>query len=437
MSTSTATLVLLPKFGNSVESSIIVRWLKQIGESVAEGEALCEVETDKATIEVPSPAAGVLLEQRVAVGDDVPVQTPIALVGDRGRGGMERAPQSVDRGLQPALTRAISPRARNLADRVGLDSTQLVGSGPGGRVIERDVQAALAAQPKLTPLAKSMLAKGGFLAPQSGSGPGGRVLGKDLVEESLPAAPQGNEVSSAIRQPDSETEPGVKAVPITNIRRVIAQRMHASLHTTAQLTQHRTADARQLQALRKRFKASPESLGLRAITINDLMLFAIARTLLQHPELNALFSENTVYLNEAVHLGLAVETPRGLLVPVIRNAHMLSLRDLSSEARRLAEACQTGKATPDQLNGGTFTVSNLGSLGIDSFTPILNLPQVAVLGIGAIALKPIETDDSVAFIPHIGLSLTINHQVVDGAPAARFLQQLAEYIANLDLVLAI
>ena len=189
--------------------------------------------------------------------------------------------------------------------------------------------------------------------------------------------------------------------------------------------------------MRKRFKTSPEALDLRAVTLNDLVLFAVSRALLLHPELNAFFSDNTISVYEDVHLGMAVDTPRGLLVPVIRSAHRLSLRELVLESRRLAEACQRGSITPDQLGGGTFTISNLGSLGIESFTPILNAPQVAILGVGSITLKPIEGDEGVTFIPYISLSLTINHQILDGAPAARFMQQLADHIANLDLVLAI
>jgi pyruvate dehydrogenase E2 component (dihydrolipoamide acetyltransferase) len=456
-----ATTVLLPKFGNSVESSIIVRWLKQVGDAVAVGEPLCEVETDKATMEVPSPAAGILLEQCVAVGDDVPVQTPIAVVGeqesvraqyprqDRGSTPPQSAPpQSAPPQSASTFALSISPRARGLASQLGIDLGQLVGSGPGGRIIERDVQSAIQSQPKLTPLAKAMVEKSGFVPPTSGSGPGGRVLGRDLLEQSLSAereiSGEGSRVvidhdpSPAIyHDPTPSGGEGMISLPLTGTRRIIAKRMLTSLQTTAQLTLHRTADARQLQALRQRFKASPASLGLQGITINDLLLYAVARSLLQHPQLNALFRKDTIEQYEHVQLGIAVDTPRGLLVPVIRNANSLSLRAISQEARRLADVCLQGKAAPDQLSGGTFTISNLGNLGIESFTPILNAPQVAILGVGSIVLKPIESEAGVQFIPHVNLSLTINHQVVDGAPAARFLQQLAEYIANLDLVLAL
>ena len=189
------------------------------------------------------------------------------------------------------------------------------------------------------------------------------------------------------------------------------------------------------KAFRGRLKGSDEALGLRAVNINDLLLFAVARTTPAFPDLNAHFENDSIRQYAAVHLGMAVDTERGLLVPVIRNAEALSVKQLSAEAHRLAEACRRGTARPEELTGGTFTVSNLGALGIESFTPLLNPPQVAILGIGSINLKPVQVEGVVEFIPHIGLSLTIDHQVVDGAPAARFLAQLGRnLLAEIDLL---
>jgi pyruvate dehydrogenase E2 component (dihydrolipoamide acetyltransferase) len=255
-------------------------------------------------------------------------------------------------------------------------------------------------------------------------------MGKDLLgtpSSPQPPSPTGGEEGAG----EFET------IPLAGVRKLIAERMLASLQTTAQLTLSRSADARQLQAYRRRLKESPESLGLRGITINDLVLFAVARTLPQFLALNATLEGQTIRQYRRVQLGMAVDTPRGLMVPVVRDADTRSLRSISQEAARLAQACVAGKVAPDELSGGTFTVSNLGSLGIESFTPVLNVPQVAILGVGAIQLRPVEQAGEVAFIPHLSLSLTINHQVVDGAPAARFLQALAENIANLDVVVAV
>lgn len=447
------TAVILPKLGNTVESSIIARWLKRPGDTVAEGESLVEIETDKSSLEVPSPAAGVLLDTFFAAGDDVPVLTTIAAIGQPGEDASalrgDQRPPPTD-GAAPADHRPltidypaastsgsplpegeharvvfISPRARRLAEQKGIDAAQLAGSGPGGRVIERDVQTALAARPRLTPLARALVEKGGFTPPPDASG---RVTTRDLTPPA-PGAP-------APTVPATAAGAEYEDIPLSNVRRLIAERMLASLQTTAQLTLHASADARQLQTLRTRLKASPEDLGLRGVTVNDLVLFAVSRTLARFPDLNALFLDTTLRRYRPVHLGFAVDTPRGLLVPVIRHADDLSLRVLSQVARRLAQAATDGKAAPDDLSGGTFTVTNLGSLGIESFTPVLNPPQVAILGVGAIHLKPVDVDGEVRFIPSLGLSLTINHQVVDGAPGARFLHTLARNIADLDLVLA-
>jgi pyruvate dehydrogenase E2 component (dihydrolipoamide acetyltransferase) len=477
-----ATAVVMPKQGNSVESCIIVNWKKHAGDTVAVDDVLCEVETDKATMEVPSPVAGTLLATFFKEGDDVPVMTTIAAVGAAGEDATSLAPPEATTapaapvpsapepstpqpetpitvpappasdarvpappadggsGVSAQEPAGVSPRARHLAERKGIDPLNLAGSGPGGRVIERDVQAALAAQPKLTPVAKAMIAEGGYTAPGQGSGPGGRVTSKDLVKgdvsgaQASPApAPATHAGVLARALPEAEE---AEVIPVKGVRKVIAERMLQSLQTTAQLTLHASADARSLQALRARLKASPETMELRGVTINDLVLLAVARTLPQFAGINALFTGDAIHQHKHVQLGIAVDTPRGLMVPVVRQADMLSLRQLSAEAKRLANACLNGKVLPDELNGGTFTVTNLGTFGVEMFTPVLNPPQVAILGVCNIQPKAVDVDGDIQFIPHIGLSLTINHQVVDGAPAARFLQALGQAIAAIDLVLA-
>ncbi len=447
---------IIPKLGNTVESCVIVEWKKAVGEAIAEGETLLDVETDKAVMEVLSPASGVVLAQLYSPGDLAPVLETIAVIGAPGEDWSALAPGKADQpaeepqvqvtappeaaaadaaapSAQTAAAAPLSPRARGLARREGLDATGLAGSGPAGRIIERDVQAALASRPKVSPVAQARLAEGGFIAPKRGSGPGGRVMTRDLqpVEAEKPAA-------KAETAPETRPAPAeeVEVIKLTGVRKVIAERMLASLQTTAQLTLNASADARGLQALRARFKGSDPAFGLQGITINDLILLAAARILPMHPDLNAHFQGDTLSRFAHVQLGMAVDTPAGLMVPVIRNADQLSLRQISAEAKRLAAACQTRRVAPDELRGGTFTVTNLGGLGVESFTPVLNPPEVAILGVGNINLKPVQAGQEVAFVPHIGLSLTINHQVVDGAPAARFLQALARSLAEIDLLLA-
>ena len=447
-----ATAVVMPKLGNTVESSIILNWTKQVGDSVQEGDILCEVETDKATMEVESPVAGTLLGLFFDVGDEVQVLVNIAAIGDPGEdiegfrpdGAGAAAsspvpetsapspdvtqPQSVV--AQPAMAdtngrQRISPRARNLAQNKMLDVTGLQGTGPQGRIIERDILSALQSQPRMTPVARSMVEQGEFVAPERGTGHDGRITKKDLI----PAAP-------AASMAEGAADEVIETIPLKGVRKVIAARMLESMQTTAQLTLNASADARAILAYRKRLKTSDEALGLQSVTIGDLVNYAVARTLPAFPELNAIFIDDAITQYRVVHLGFAVDTPRGLMVPVVRHASAISLRQLADEGHRLADACQTGSIQPDEMSGATFTVTNLGAFGIEHFTPILNPPQVGILGVSNINLKPVMADGDVEFVPHLGLSLTINHQVVDGAPGARFLQALARNLAEIDLLMA-
>jgi pyruvate dehydrogenase E2 component (dihydrolipoamide acetyltransferase) len=421
-----ATPVIMPKQGQSVESCVIVSWKKHAGDAVKAGEILCEVETDKATFEVESPAEGTLLAIFHEQGADVPVLAPIAVIGKPGenidtlRGASAGpgpaaaapVPSAVPLAAPATATAAAaaappsdgklkaSPRARARAASMGVSLVGLRGTGPGGRVIERDVMAA-----------------------QPGASQPGAAAHQQVSRPSAPALPS--------------TTDDVREVKVTGIRKIISERMLASLQTTAQLTMHTAADARTLQSMRKKFKESPESMGLRDVTINDMVLYAASRVLTGYPEMNALFSGDTLRLHSSVHLGFAVDTPKGLMVPVIRNAHALSLRDIAKEAARLIAGCRGGGIRPEEMAGGTFTVTNLGTFGVHGFTPVLNAPQVGILGVGAIVPGPVQDPDgATTFIPQIALSLTINHQVVDGAPGARFLQALAADIARFDLLLA-
>ncbi|MCA0454674.1 MAG: 2-oxo acid dehydrogenase subunit E2 [Chloroflexi bacterium] len=435
-----ASAIPMPKLGNTVESTILIGWRKTVGESIAIGETLCDVETDKAAMEVESPVAGTVLALLYNAGDEIPVMVNIAVVGTTGEDISQLIPKpasGIPNPLAPisspttvisqisqptAVTngQAVSPRARNLAARKQIDLRGLQGSGPNGRIIERDVQAAHTTAARLTPVAQSMVNAGDYHPPERGTGAGGRITKRDLIP-------------TASTPPDT----GVEVIPLKGARKIIAARMLESLQTTAQLTMNTSADARALQAYRQRLKASPADMGLQSVTLNDLLLFAVSRTLPRFPDLNSLFIADAIHRHAAVHLGMAVDTDRGLLVPVIRNASTRSLKSLADEAHRLAAASTEGRITPDEMTGGTFTVTNLGSLGIESFTPVLNPPQVAILGVGSIQLKPVDVDGTVNFIPHIGLSLTVNHQVVDGAPAARFLQALAQNLAAIDLLLGL
>jgi pyruvate dehydrogenase E2 component (dihydrolipoamide acetyltransferase) len=464
-----ATVLIMPKQGQSVESCAILGWKKKVGDAVKTGEVVCEVETDKATFEVESPATGTLLAIFHEAGDQVPVLEAIAAIGAPGEDvsslrSASAAPSVAAPATAPAPAArpsaaptaqtasavgpaaigpvtvglaAASPRARALAAAKGVPLDGIAGSGPRGRIIERDVRSALEGRQPLTPAAREKAASLGPAAvPEAGTGIGGRVRAVDIAAGG-PAAPRAAAGGAAAAPAARRAATGTFTdVPVKGVRKLIADRMLASLATTAQLTLNSSAPARQLQELRRLFKESPAELGLAGISINDLVHLVAVRTLLSHPELNATFDGVTIRRYDDVHLGFATDTPRGLVVPVIRNAHSLTLRQLAAEAARLAKGCREGGVKPDELAGGTFTVTNLGALGIESFTPVLNVPQVAILGVCAIRPEAVQDGDEIVFQPRLGLSLTINHQVVDGAPGARFLQALSAAFAGLPALLA-
>lgn len=442
-----ATIVVMPQLGNSVESCIIVEWMIAEGDTVAVDQTLASIETDKSTMEVPSTAEGTVLKLLWEEGDEVPVKDPLIIVGEPGEDisglvpGGDAAPAEADAPAEQAAaapeaaapafateraTGAVSPRARALAASNGVDASAIAeGSGPHGRVIERDVAAAIAAGPVLTSAARAA-----GVSAAEGTGIGGRVSVADAgrTAEVAPAA--------AVAAPAAAADfPGAStSAPLKGVRKVVAKRMMESLTSTAQLTLNTTANAAGILAMRKKVKNADEALGLNKITLNDLVCFAVSRTLLKYPAFNAHLEDGVLTEFEQVHLGFACDTPRGLLVPVIRSAQALGLKAFSDEAKRLAGGAIDGSLSPEFLSGGTFTVSNVGSFGIETFTPVINLPQTAILGVGAITPRPVvAADGTIGVEQRLTLSLTIDHQVIDGADGARFLRDLVAAIENIDV----
>jgi pyruvate dehydrogenase E2 component (dihydrolipoamide acetyltransferase) len=420
-----ATAVEMPKLGNTVEECVVTRWMKHQGDSVANGDAVVEIETDKTIFEVTSPVAGTLLETFFEQGDLVPVFTNLFVIGSPGesvdafrpgsaRSGAFPSPdtaQSLKPTVPPPVPRqaeiyasssaSLSPRARSFAAEHDFDAAGVVGSGPGGRILESDVRKAYHSSPQLAS-AKTHIGTG-----PDGSCADGVILSADLAE------------------PSSK---------ISVLREKIANRMRESLSRTAQYTLNTSANAGGLLNLRSRVKAST---GVPDVNINDLVAFCTIKALLEVTEVNAEFIDGRIHKHSEVHLGFACDTPRGLIVPVVRNAHQLTIAELAVKMEELAGQAVKGTIALDDLSGGTFTISNLGSLGIESFTPLLNPPQVAILGIGAIQLRAIRRAGKVEFIDAISLSLTCDHQIVDGAPGARFLKVVRERIENVESLCAI
>ena len=436
----------MPKQGQSVESCILTEFKKKVGDKVAVGDLLFSYETDKASFEEESKVEGTVLALFFNDGDEIPVLTNVMVIGAEGedieafRPGGEVAAsaapvaqaeeqsttsQPTAVAVAPAATQTpgcgVSPRARALAAEMGINLANVAGSGPGGRIIERDIVAAANSTAKMTPLAKAIALETGAVAPKYGTGLAGAARGADMVAAAPTAAPTA----------DSEVK------PITNMRKIIAKAMHASLQNSAQLTHHLSADARRIMELRKTAKKAVEEGRLATnITLNDLVCFAVIKALKQFPNVNSHFLGDSVRLFKKVHLALAVDTERGLMVPVVKNADDMTIITLAEQLKQIATACRKGSIDPDLLSSeaASFTVSNLGNYGVEMFTPVINLPQSAILGVNTIVPRPKDIAGGVyAFVPHIGLSLTYDHRALDGGEATRFLKQIAIEIENLEI----
>ena len=432
--------VLMPRQGQSVETCILGEWVKKKGDAIKVGDILFSYETDKASFEEDAKVEGILLEVFFAEGDEVPVLVNVAVIGRPGEsvaefrpGGQASAaapePQAADTVAQtvsapeikivaePSGKVKISPRAKHAAEKTHIDYQILHGTGPEGRIIERDIEAAALNAPKLTPLAQEKAKSEGLKAGETTSGLGGKAVAKDLVSY------------NQIYSDDFEVK------KLTNMRKLIAKAMHASLQNSAQLTHHMSADARKIMALRKRFKKDLDAgIITQNITINDLVCFAVIKALRKYPQVNTHFIGDSMRWFKKVHLGLAVDTDRGLMVPAIKNADDLSLEGLSAQMNAIAAQCRKGNVSPELLapEAATFTISNLGNYGVEMFTPVINLPQTAILGVCTIVPRPKDLGDGVyGFVPMIGLSLTYDHQALDGGEATLFLREIKEQIENL------
>ena len=406
--------VIMPKQGQSVETCIITRWFKAPGDRVAEGDILFSYETDKAAFEMEAPASGILLEIFFDDGAEVPVLMNVAVIGNPGEEiksfypGNETSPRKKSQDQEEKRDRIssqdtsekltsppssdnrirISPRAKRLAEEKGINYKDIRGSGPNRRIIISDIENALAER-----------------APSEG------IVPEENVE--------------------------YKEQPLSNVRKLIARSMHTSLQSAAQVTHHMSSDVRRLLDARRKIKVEHASgTGKPDITLNDMICWCVVRALGKFPEVNSHFMGETIRIFSRIHLGFAVDTPRGLLVPVVKNAHELDLLKLSLELKSTADACREGNINPEliQSSAASFTVSNLGNYGVEIFTPVINLPQVAILGVCTIINRPVDLgNNTFGFVPYIGLSLTYDHRAVDGGPATLFLSEIKGQIENFEL----
>jgi len=397
-----ATTVIMPKQGQSVETCIITKWFKQKGESVSAGDILFSYETDKAAFDVESSADGILLDIFFGEGAEVPVLANVAVIG---KSGEETQLFNPDQSLsEPVKTKVevkavvkeentlllsanekirISPRAKRMANDKGLNYDTLQGSGPNGRIIASDIE---------------------------------KVLSLNIITEKTI---QTNGVEFTEQ-------------PLSNVRKLIARAMQSSLQNAAQLTHHMSADVRYLLEARQKIKKQlSKNVSQLDITINDMVCWCVIRALGKFPEANSHFLEDRIKTFYKVHLGIAVDTPRGLMVPTVKNASDMDLVKLSKELKSVADACRKGNINPEliQSTAATFTVSNLGNYGVEMFTPVINLPQAGILGVCTIINRPANIGNNIfGFVPYIGLSLTYDHRAIDGGPATLFLKEIKEQI---------
>lgn len=434
-----ATVVIMPRQGQSVESCVITAFNKKVGDTVEKGEVLFSYETDKSSFDEPAPASGKILAIFREEGDDVPCLENVLVIGEEGEdvssfipkaeGGNESPVEvkeevnkvEVKEEVQVEATSgvgSISPRARLLADKTNADLLKAVPTGPNGRIIERDVQRLVDLG-----LTVSSAAKQNYTESVEGSGINGKVVLNDL-----------NKPAEAV-EVSVDNAPEFEDVKLPNIRKVIAKSMHASLSNMAQLTLNASFDATKLMAMRASLKAGAEAMGLNNITLNDMVLFAVSRVLKNHKDLNAHYLDDKMRYFRNVHLGVAVDTERGLLVPTVFNADKLSLNEMSKITKTVIKEAQSGKINPELLKGASFTVTNLGSLGVESFTPVINPPQTGILGVCTITRRIKQVNGQDVSYPAMGLSLTFDHRALDGAPAAKFLKEVCNALENFDLLL--
>lgn len=398
-----ATAVIMPKQGQSVETCIITKWFRNKGDSISVGDILFSYETDKASFDLESPIDGILLDVFFGDGDEVPVLVNVAVIGKNGeetqsfRQGLflteveakveaevkvETKPDNILQELTDSKIR-ISPKAKKMAHEKGVNYNNMNGSGPNGRIIARDIEKGISGEITGTEIS--------------------HISGSDFTEQ-----------------------------PLSNVRKIIARTMHSSLQNSAQLTHHMSADVRFLLEARQKIKSKLASdKSQQDITLNDMVCWCVIRALEKFPDANGHLLDDRIKSFHKVHLGLAVDTPRGLMVPAVKNAGEMDLIKLSKELKSAAESCKKGNINPEliQSSAASFTVSNLGNYGVEMFTPVINLPQVAILGVCTIINRPAIVGNNIfGFVPFIGLSLTYDHRAIDGGPATLFLKEIKDQI---------
>ena len=380
-----ATQFRLAALGHTMETGRVVEWHVAEGKVVEEGQLLVSIETDKTVVEVNSPVGGTVLRIEGTVDEEYQVGDTLAWIGEDNENIPDKVGVETSPTQEPSSAPRVTPVAERLAERHGIDPSGLTGTGPDGRVTKDDVR---------------------------------RAIESGTTTETL-----------------AEASPGVEINPLVGIRRTTAERLSANWSVAPHVTEGIEVDATAMAALRVNNKKTWQESEAAIPSINDFVLKATANALQTHPELNAALIDNAIHQFQDIHLGVAVEVDAGLVVPVVHDTGSLSLLEIAAAVKRLGARAQSGQLTPEELDRATFTVTNLGHLGIDWFTPVLNPPQCAILGVGRVRKTPAVQGDSIVVRDAMTLVLTFDHRVIDGAPCARFLADLRDQIENPEALL--
>ncbi|TSB47247.1 dihydrolipoamide acetyltransferase family protein [Alkalicoccobacillus porphyridii] len=428
--------IFMPKLSSTMQTGTLLEWLKEEGETVEVGEPLFEIMTDKINIEVEAYEEGTLLKRYIGEDEEVPVNYVIGYIGSKDEEVPEESPGVSgttldDAGTADQVTEKVkettspnqaeekvraTPAARRVAREEYVTLGDITGTGPMGRVQKADVETHVQ-QPKATPLARKLSADRGIeLRSIKGSGSNGKIYRNDV--ENVSANNEAEKVVEAKRKKWSST------------RKMIAKRMAESAFTAPHVTLTTEVDMTASMELRAQLLAPIEEQTGKRLSYTEVIAKAAASALIRHPEMNVSLDGEQIVYHPYVHIGLAVSIPGGLIVPVLKDVDRKGLQALTQEAKQLATDAREGKLQPDSMRGGTFTISNLGMYAVDTFTPIINQPESAILGVGRIQEKPVGMNGAIELRPMMSLSLSFDHRVIDGAPAAAFLTELKQILEH-------
>ncbi|HET7580068.1 MAG TPA: dihydrolipoamide acetyltransferase family protein [Bacillales bacterium] len=398
--------VIMPKMGMSMEEGTVVEWLKKEGQFVEKEEPVAVISSEKITKEIEAPVKGYLIKIEADQDDTVAVGKPIGFIGERGEQVTDST--SADRGNETSKQVAATAEAPEKPDQRR--------SQPAKKKV------------RISPAAKKMAKPHGIVIEElEGTGPGGRITKED-VENAIHSVDSTEPNPQAERKANGQDKQPEQLIPWTGMRKVIAARMQSSLSDSAQLTITMKADVTQLVTLKEQMAGVLQKNHNTKLSLNDFVARAVVLSLQQNKQMNSTYSEEGICLFSQVHLGMAVALNEGLVVPVIRNADQLSLMELSLKIKSLAEEARQGRLATDDMTGSTFTITNLGGYGVEFFTPILNPPETGILGTGAVEDTPVYKDDQLQRRSMLPMSLTFDHRIMDGAPAAQFLSTIKQYL---------